>query len=480
MDLRGMDVKKFEQLFNDKKVKYGGYSSIMIAVVIAILIVINLVVDQIPLKWDLTANQMYSLSDQTYKILDNLDQEVNIIALYEAGKGNAIIDEILDRYTSYSDKVKIEYVDPVKNPGFVKKFDEDGQGISQGSLIVTSGDKVKVISSYDLYNYSYQDYTPQIESLAVEQRVTGGIMYVTSDENPKIYVLQGHGELGIPYDVQKQLETENYEVEDLNLVTADAVPEDADILFISSPKRDLTEEEEEKIRDYLENSGKAVFLMDILDTEVPNFESILKSYGVGLQKGLIIEQDKNHYVSNPLYLVPNLESHDIVTPIKSTDMYTLMPAAQPVEELDVKRRSLEIEPLLTTSEEAWLKTDFDDQSLEKGAEDISGAFNIAVAITDKPDDYEAEPTQLVVIGNSSFINGQFATQIPGNMNFLLNSFNWLRGEEESISIRPKSLTLQRLNMTSQQILILSIIVVIVIPAIVFIMGIVVWSRRRHL
>lgn len=473
-------MKKIEQLFSDKKVRYGGYSSIVIAVVIAILIVINLVVDQIPLKWDLTANQMYSISDQTYKVLDNLDQEVKIIALYEAGRENTVIDEILDRYTSYSDKVKLEYVDPVRNPGFVKQFDEDGQGLGQGSLIVTSEGKTKVINNYDLYNYSYQDYTPQIESLAVEQRVTSGIMYVTSDKNPTIYVLQGHGELGVPYDVRTQLENENYDVEDLNLVTQDAVPEDADILLISSPGRDLSEEEEAKIRDYLENSGRAVFLMDITNDEVPNFESILKSYGVGLQKGLIIEKDKGHYVSNPLSLVPKLESHDIVSPISSNDMYVLTPAVQPIEELDVKRRSLEIEPLLTTSEEAWLKTDFEDQTLEKGSDDISGTFNIAVAITDKPVDYEAEPTKLVVVGNSAFIDGQFATQIPGNMNFLLNSFNWLRDEEESISIRPKSLMLQRLNMTSQQSFIASIVVVLVIPAIVLIMGIIVWSRRRHL
>ena len=379
-------MKKIEQLFSDKKVKYGGYSSIMIAVVIAILIVINLVVDQIPLQWDLTANQMYSISDQTYKVLDNLDQEVKIIALYETGKENAQIDEILKRYTTYSKNVQLEYVDPITNPGFVKQFDKEGQGISQGSLIVTNGDKTKIISRYDLYNYSYQGYTPQVESLAVEQRVTSAIMYVTSDENPIIYVLQGHGETGVPYEVKRQLENENYDIKDLNLLTEEAVPEDADTLLIASPKRDLSQEEEKKIREYLENSGRAVFLMDLLNIDLPNFEGILKSYGVALNRAIIIEEDKNHYMSNPLWLVPNMESHDIINPLKSADMFTLIPVSQPIEELDVKKRSLEIEPLLTTSKDAWAKTDLSDQSMEKGGEDLSGPFNIAVAITDKPDD----------------------------------------------------------------------------------------------
>lgn len=473
-------MNKIRELFSDKKVRYGSYSSLVVAVVVAILIIVNLVVDQIPLKWDLTANKLYSISDQTTKVLDGLEEEVKIIALYEPGKQNPAVEEILNRYTTYSKNIKIEHVDPVQNPGFMKQFDKDGESVSQGSLIVQSGDKTKIISRYDLYNYSYQGNAPQVESLAVEQRVTSAIMYVTSEDNPMVYSLQGHGELAVPYELSNQLENENYDLEDLNLVTEDQVPEDADILLIISPKRDLSEDEDKKLREYLENSGRAVFIMDVLNIELPRFEGILKSYGVGLSKAIAVEEDKNHYMNFPLWLVPNMASHDIIQPLKSGDMFTLLPNSQPIEELDIKKRSLEIEALLTTSEAAWGKTDLTDQSMEKSSDDIQGPFNLAMAITDKPDDYEEKPTKLIVIGGSSFLDRQIASEIPGNMNLMLNSMNWLQDKQESISIRPKSLGLKRLRMTKQQSLVMSGIVVIVIPAIVLIMGIVVWSRRRHL
>lgn len=473
-------MKKIGQLFSDKKVRYGSYSSLVVAVVVAILIIVNLVVDQIPLKWDLTANKMYSISDQTTKVLDGLEEEVQVIVLQEPGKENPAVEEILNRYKTYSNNIKIEYVDPVQNPGFVKQFDKDGEGIGQGSIIVSSGDKTKIISSYDLYNYSYQGNAPQIESLAVEQRMTSAIMYVTSEDNPMVYALQGHGETGVPLELSKQLENENYDLEDLNLVTEEKIPEDADILLIMSPKRDLAEDEEKKIREYLENSGRAIFLMDLLNTELPRFEGILKSYGVGLNRAIVIEEDKNHYMNIPLLLIPDMASHEIIQPLKSGDMFTMLPNSQPIEELDIKKRSLEIESLLTTSESAWGKTDLSDQSMEKGQDDISGPFNLAVAITDKPDDYEEKPTKLVVFGNSTFLDSQLTSEIPGNMNLMLNSLNWLQDKQESISIRPKSLGLKRLKMTRQQSLIMSAIVVLVIPGIILVMGIIVWSRRRHL
>src|SRR5699024_4639317 len=121
----------------------------VVVIMIVILIVVNLVVDQIPLKWDLTANKMYSISDQTNQLLDNLEEEIDIIALYDVGQGNPSVDEILNRYTRYSKNINIQHIDPVQNPGLMKEFDKEGEGVGQGSLIVTNGDKTKVISQYD-------------------------------------------------------------------------------------------------------------------------------------------------------------------------------------------------------------------------------------------------------------------------------------------------------------------------------------------
>ena len=62
-------------------------------------------------------------------------------------------------------------------------------------------------------------------------------------------------EQSLPYDLRKKMELENYEIKNLSLLTEDEVPSDAAILMIIAPQRDMTDEEEEKIRKYLDNKG---------------------------------------------------------------------------------------------------------------------------------------------------------------------------------------------------------------------------------
>ena len=153
--------------------------------------------------------------------------------------------------------------------------------------------------------------------------------------------------------LRQQIELENYEVKTLSLLTEENVPEDATILMVIAPQRDITPEEEEKIREFLANRGRAIFMMDIVDNEMPNFDSLLKSYGVALNKALVIEGDRNNYFQNPAWIVPNMESHDIISPMRSSKMQVLAIGAQGVEILEEKKRSIEVNPLLVTSDNAW-------------------------------------------------------------------------------------------------------------------------------
>lgn len=484
--MKKMNLKlnaRIKESFKSKKFKYGGYATLMTAIVLAIMVAVNLVVDQIPWKLDLTQNQMFSLSDQTYKVLDNLQDDIKIIGLYETGKEDQSVMEIIDRYAKRSKKVTFSTIDPERYPQLVMKYQKDGKSLGVGSLIVESGDHFKLIDRYDLVNYSFSNSynQPQAQSLAVEQRLTGAILYVTSEQLPVVYTLVGHGEESIPYEIKNQLDIENYTIEELNLTTEDEVPEDAHSLLIISPKRDLTKDEEEKIRDYLSNQGRAMFFMKLMKEDLPNFQSLLKSYGVALQHTVVVEGDSKQHAGNPLWLVPNMESHDIISPLKSGQMGMILPVSQGIEILDIKKRSIKVDPLLITSENSWGKTDMEATTIEKEDGDLEGPFNIAVAITDEIyEDNTKKETKIVLVANADFLSSDLVAQIPGNSNFLLNGINWLQDREESISIRPKSLRVPRLNISGQQQLIYAGIVVILIPLIILGSGLMVWLRRRHL
>lgn len=171
------DIRK---LLSSKQLKYGGYATVITAVVIAIAIILNVVVtmleDNIGLRWDLTKHKVFSLSDTTIEILKDLKDDVKIYSLYPVGKENAMMKELLQRYRNQSDRISVQNVDPVRNPTFAQKFDKEKRGLPNGSLIITdkSEKKFKVLNEYDLYGFNYQAQT--IDSLQAEQKITSAIV----------------------------------------------------------------------------------------------------------------------------------------------------------------------------------------------------------------------------------------------------------------------------------------------------------------
>mgnify|MGYP000915234646 CR=1 FL=1 len=470
------------QSFKSRKFKYGGYATLLTVIVIAAVIVINLVAGLIPLRIDLTRNQLYTLSEQTYDVLKNLKDDITIYYVGEQGSVSPAIEEIVQRYADNSDRIRTDYIDPVRDPLTAQKYTKDGTSLSSGSIVVENGEVFRVIDQYDMYNFTQSssgDYQP--ESLAVEQRLTSALLFVSGAEMPVAYVLEGHSETALDTNARKQMELENFEIKDLNLLGQDKVPEDADLLIINSPQKDLSKEEEEALRTYLENQGRALFMMDVLLNDLPNFQALFNTYGIQLSHALVLEGEQGKYAGgNPLYLVPGYGDHDIINPIKTNKMPLLIPGGQAINILDTKRNTLTIAPLLTTSDKAFgRKADSQESSLEKLADDVPGPFNLAVAIEDSVYNLAANETyttRMVVIGNSSFLS----TGYEGGSNLFMNSLNWIFEREDSITIRPKSLAVQPLNIVENQVRIYGALALIIIPAAILIAGLVVWLRRRHL
>lgn len=471
-----------KEMFSNKRVRYGSFASVMTLAVIAIIVILNLIVSQLGVKFDLTKDKMFSLSEQTQNIVSALDKEVNIYPVYTKGYENTQFMEMLDKYKSLSDKIKIEAKDPNLNPAFIKKYTEDNETISSGSIIVESGDRFKVLTPYDLVDYQFnaQIYDYQATGIALEPKVTGAIQYVTTDDLPIIYLLEGHSEPSLNESALTSLTNENYTVRSLNILTAGKIPEDTDMLLINPPARDYSQEEADIVNEYLTKGGKAIFNLALYSMPLPNYEKVLANYGVRPQNMLILEGDRNNSLpGNPLYLIPNLDSHEITNPISDDKMLVILPVTQAIEELAQKNDSTKITPLLTTSKSSYAKKDINSQTIEKEADDIDGPFNLAVLIEDSWfNDSESYESKVIVISSTNLLD--FNAGIPtANMDFFMNSVNYLVDRQDSVAIRSKSLAMERLTLTANQGLILSAVSVIVIPAIIIVIGVVIWLRRRN-
>lgn len=470
---------KIKDSFKKKNFKYGGYATLTTAIVVAVVIALNLLVGALGWKVDLTKDGAFSLSDQTNTIISNLKGDVRIIGLMKSGSQGAVYEtEVLDRYSKASSKIKVEYIDPVLHPEVAVKYSTNGNQLQEGYIVVESGNKYKVIDPSTLYTQT---------GSAVEKSITSALAYVTTEVIPKVFITQTHSEQELPSDITTTLQSENYEVVKLDLLTGEWAYNKGDILLINAPARDFSNEEIDKIKEYMKNGGRAlIFRNKVKDEDVkatPNFNSLLETYGVGIENNYIIDADQTKSVYGyPALLVPTKVSHSILSPIIAAKTSVVVPYATQIKTLDLKRETVSIEPLLTTSQSSYAKKNPESQTAEKEAGDVDGPFDVAVAITDKINGENAANNPKLVVVASTFVQESQINQSSkgGNYDFILNSIGWLSEKQDNITVREKDVYNQTLTINAKQALTIQIVVIYVIPAVAAIAGIVVWRRRAHL
>ena len=477
-------MNSLKNLLKNPKLRHGGYASLITFAVVVAVIIVNLLVAQLDLQIDMTDNDVYTLSGQSRAVLAELDEEVTIYMLSRRNEEPAQIMEALRRYERASSWVRIETIDADVNPGFVARYDPEGEGLGNGSIIVATESVFRPIGIRDLY--SIDDRNPQaptILGLNVERRVTNALIYVSTGKTPIIYQTTGRGEPPLEQvgDIAADLVSENYELRTLNLIQAPQVPEDGAVLLMFGIRTDLSEGEARKVRDFLEGGGRAVIMVDVLLAELPVLNDLLSAYGLRLSDGVLIEGNQNYHTGNEFQLVPDLLPHPITDPLLEARSPIMMPYGRPVEILSQKPRGVTMEPLAQTSSDSFLRTDLQNGDPARNAGDLPGPFITAVGAIDTEFSSSEEISRIIVIGNAGFLGPIYPYgYIPGNLDFVMNAIGWVQNQQETLSIRAKFTMLFPMQLTGIQVLIFASLFVVLIPLGILVAGLVVWLRRRHL
>ena len=114
----------------------------------------------------------------------------------------------------------------------------------------------------------YNTFSYQTTGFDGEGQITSAIAYVTSENLPVLYTLEGHGEQELDSTIKEDIEKANMEIKSLNLLTEGSVPEDASCLLIDAPTTDISENEKTALIEYLENGGKAMIFSDYTGQEL--------------------------------------------------------------------------------------------------------------------------------------------------------------------------------------------------------------------
>ncbi|MGI6668651.1 MAG: GldG family protein [Acetivibrionales bacterium] len=478
-------IKRF---FKSRSLKYGSNAAILIAAVIVIAVLVNILVGMTDLKLDLTPNKLFSLTDATRNELKNLKHDVEIIGLFDEGKiasGSEYkqVTDLLSLYEKYP-RVKVEYVDPDKNPGIINQLDPDGtMDLGKSDFVVKSVvngiEKKRKLEYYDLFavqmdQYSLRAYTTGSNA---EQGFTGAIKYVTSENTPVVYFTEGHNETDVDIDyrfLKNQIEKNNFIVKKLNLLSADKIPDDAGLVIVASPKNDITINEKDVLSDYLYEGGKAIFMFDCLasDPDFEQFNSLLAKYNIEINHDKVIENDERRHVpQDPATLIVNIDQNNIIP----QGFVALLSNSRSIGILKNVKEYIKTTTLMKTSENAV------GQMVSKSrGEDLKGPLDIAVAV-----EYTGGKgnSKIVVIGNGSFVSDNainFGDYFYNNVVFFLQTMNWMIDKQDEVIVPTKDYEINTLDITQAQAKIMGWALIVVFPLLILGTGLMVFLRRRHL
>ena len=480
--------QKKTSLFSSRRLRHGGFATLLVVAVIVITILLNIVVSTLDNVWglsyDLSSNRLYTISDQTKRVVSAIDEPVHIYALMQTGSESQTVENLLENYRRIApDYITVTVVDPIQNPTFAQQF--TSESLSVNSVIVTNddGSRYRVIDQYDMYEFGYtSSYQLTLRSFIGEQKLTNAISFVTADEVNNAYFLTGHQEASssdLSYLVD-YIEGENLVVSDISFNDMDKLKQ-GDILIIAAPQADLSEDERVAIREFLENDGYMLYLPDATCPELPGFESLLDLYGISVDHTLVVEGDESAYYRSPAYIVPTVEDHAVTAGLTENEQVAVLPYATSLSLPAIAHNDIEAEAILTTSASSYAKVDLNSTVVEKEAGDLSGPLNVGIALREIDMDGNDAGAKIVVFGSAGFVTSSSFYSLSGNTDLLLGAIRWMNGETDTVTIIGKNLMTNSLRFTSTaEMYAMAGVGVFLMPIVVLAAGVVVWLKRRHL
>jgi len=479
-------VEKIKKLFQTTGTKQGSFSIGVTAIVIAIVVVANMIIGQLPEKYrniDVSSTKIYEISDTSKDLLKELDHKVTLTVLAVKDETDDRITTFLSKYAGLSKKVSVKWIDPVLHPSALTENNAEKNTIvvkcedtGKSTTVAFSDIIVKDMSSY------YYTGSASESEFDGEGQLTSAINYVTSDASRTVYRTSGHGESTFSTTISDLMKKNNYNVEELNLVMNTEIPDDCDLLMMYAPTNDLSQEEADVLKNYLKSGGKVMLILgDTTSEQLPNLMGILSDYGMKEADGYIADP-KRCYQGNAYYLFPQLSvSGDLANGISS--QMVLLANTHGLELSDPARDTISVNAFMSTTNNAYAVTE--DAQTE-------GSYTLGVVATESiskddgddtkdensTDDSETRKSRLTVISSASMIDSQITDAFTTleNTTLFMNAVTANFDGVKNISIEPKSLSVE--YNTVQHSGLLSLLVIFGVPIVLLIGGFSVWYRRR--
>lgn len=459
-----------------RRTRYGANAAIYSLAFIGLLIAVNYIAARYPHRFDLTAEKVFSLSPQSDNVLKSLKRPLKMYGFVEGGR-SPVAEALYNEYKYHSPEISYELVDPNKHPELAERF------------------KVSTMNTTHLQYGGANGPGLNVTDMT-ENALTNGILKLTKTTSKTICFTYGEGEAD-PNDTRspkgfgafkQSLEGEDYQTERVNLSTVAKVPDACTALIVAGPTRPLLPHSIDLINSYIDHGGRALVMMrpqrpdkGIDETAMVNW---LRQWGVSAGNDIVVDQVVRLFAGPALGLDPLVNTYAPHPITASFDKQTVFPMSRTVEPIADPKPGLKVVPLAKTSDTSWAETDlvalFDKQQASFGHGDVKGPVTVADVVDANLEQLgQGRGTaRMVVFGDTDFADNQYLENFF-NRDFIMNTVDWLSGEANSISIRPRTLRASRFELTIGEFDVVFVMSVLLLPELLLIIGIAVWYERRN-
>jgi ABC-type uncharacterized transport system involved in gliding motility auxiliary subunit len=463
-----LDPERVRAALTGRQARYGSNTLVMSLAFIGVLVVVNYLGFKNTIRKDLTADKQNTLAPETLDTLNKLPQPVEALAFYSqrVASQSDSAKKLLEQY-KFEGKGKFSYriIDPEADPLAAR----DAKITRDGMVVVKMGDRQEPVEFVD------------------EKDMTSALVRLIGNETRAVYFLTGHGERdpegtgNDAYSSAKQvLESKNYKVGKLNLLSTNNIPDDAKVIIVAGPQQPLASDEVDKLKAFSE-AGGALMVMeepvqttDFGDKPDPMAEYLNQVWGITLGNDMVIDLTlQQAYVA----VANSYASHPITS--KMQGLAALFPTARSVKATG-NISGITSTEIVLTSDQAWGETDL---------ESTGGSGQVSVAPDPGKDTLGPVPlvtvaqstdrnNRVAVFGDADFATDANFTQL-GNGDLLINTIDWAAGQENLINLTPKD-SVQRILVPPTRYTLGLILFgsIFVVPGAVLVAGVIVWIQRR--
>ncbi|MBN1451405.1 MAG: GldG family protein [Anaerolineales bacterium] len=461
-----LDPERVRKFLTGRQVQYGSNSFILFIAFTGILVVLNILAQQYPQRWDVTEDKSHTLAPETIQALQSLPEPVYATAFYSVRLNTETVGQLLEDFKAKSNgNFDYQFMDLDTNPVLVNQLGITGDG----KILLQMGENQELVT------------------FASERELTGGLIRLLNPDKPVLYFLTGEGEHDTENSgeasytrVRQVLESKNYVVNILNLQAQNAIPEDARALVVAGPLVPLTESSLTLIKDFVNNGGDLLVLSNPVpltqfgDQPDPLAEYLAADWGITLDNNIVVDTNSP---SSPFFAVGAQYALHPITE-KMQGIAAIFPYSRSIT---VSTENTDVSPtvLVLTIDQSWGETDFsameEQQALayDEGADTI-GPMTLAAAAENSTTE-----SRVVVFGSSSFAqDGNF--DFSGNGDMFVNAIDWL-AEQESLIGLTESETITRTFTPpgSLQFILTIVSAICIIPLVIIGAGVYAWVMRRR-